>query len=158
MADFHSTRHTFISGIVPGGASVKVAQALARHSTPTLTIGPYSHTRLHDVASALESLPHLDSTKPDDQPATMAATGIDGKHVTSLERGSKIGSSWAAIGGENRESTASDGEMPIDDAPRGKALPYAELAIKSHRWRTVAREAPVGVEPTMADLQSGDGL
>ena len=47
----------YISAIVNGGASVKVAQELARHSSPTLTIGRYSHTRLHDVAGALESLP-----------------------------------------------------------------------------------------------------
>lgn len=33
VADFHATRHTYISGIVAGGASVKVAQELARHST-----------------------------------------------------------------------------------------------------------------------------
>ena len=49
IADFHSTRHTYISNIVASGASVKTAQELARHSTPTLTIGRYSHTRLHDI-------------------------------------------------------------------------------------------------------------
>ena len=59
--DFHATRHTYISAIVAGGASVKVAQELARHSTPTLTIGRYAHTRLHDLTAALESLP---STAP----------------------------------------------------------------------------------------------
>jgi len=63
VVDFHSTRHTYISAIVAGGASVKVAQELARHSTPVLTIGRYSHTRLRDVAGALESLPDLNSPK-----------------------------------------------------------------------------------------------
>ncbi len=57
--DFHATRHTFISGIVAGGASVKTCQELARHSTPTLTIGRYSHARLHDVKGALEALPEI---------------------------------------------------------------------------------------------------
>jgi len=44
VADFHSTRHTYISGIVAGGASVKVAQELARHSTSRLTVDRYAHT------------------------------------------------------------------------------------------------------------------
>ena len=47
--DFHALRHQFVSAIVANGASVKTAQELARHSTPALTIGRYSHTRLHDL-------------------------------------------------------------------------------------------------------------
>ncbi len=57
VADFHGLRHTFISRVVASGASVKVAQELARHSTPTLTIGRYSHVRLHDLSEALEAVP-----------------------------------------------------------------------------------------------------
>ncbi len=79
--DFHATRHTYISGIVNGGASVKVAQELARHSTPTLTIGRYAQTRLHDLEGALESLPSLDA--PADQgcedTSTLCATGTEGR-------------------------------------------------------------------------------
>ena len=58
-ADFHALRHTFISRVVESGASVRVAQELARHSTPTLTIGRYSHTRIHDLSKALDSLPAI---------------------------------------------------------------------------------------------------
>jgi hypothetical protein len=43
VADFHAFRHTYVSMLVRSGASVKVAQELARHSTPTLTIGCYTH-------------------------------------------------------------------------------------------------------------------
>jgi integrase len=75
VADFHSTRHTFISGIVAGNASVKVAQELARHSTSRLTIDKYAHTRLHDVTAALEALP---AERRDDAPQeARAATGTD---------------------------------------------------------------------------------
>jgi integrase len=144
VCDFHSTRHTFISGIVAGGCSVKVAQELARHSTPTLTIGRYSHTRLHDVAAALDSLPNFDAVKPDDQSVTLAATGTDGKQLTSTARGSKIGSSWVANGGENRETVASDGEMRSDDAPRGKSLPCAELATKKPPLASGGEQYPHG--------------
>jgi len=59
VADFHSLRHTYITRLVNGGASVKVAQELARHSTPTLTIGRYAHVRMHDLSGALDALPSL---------------------------------------------------------------------------------------------------
>ncbi len=39
VADFHCLRGSYISLIVSGDASVKTAQTLARHSTPSLTIG-----------------------------------------------------------------------------------------------------------------------
>ncbi len=75
MGDFHALRHTYITRIVGSGASVKVAQELARHSTPTLTIGRYAHTRLHDLSTALESLPE---SPPTGEREAMRATGTDG--------------------------------------------------------------------------------
>jgi integrase len=79
VLDFHGTRHTYISGIVAGGASVKVAQELARHSTPTLTIGRYAHARLHDLTAALDALPGSGTPQePNAAPEAMAATGTDG--------------------------------------------------------------------------------
>ena len=50
--DFHATRVTYINLVIEAGASVKEAQALARHATPTLTLGVYGRTRekrLHEV-------------------------------------------------------------------------------------------------------------
>jgi integrase len=85
LFDFHATRHSYISGIVNGGASVKVAQELARHSTPTLTIGRYAHTRLHDLQGALDSLPNFSKPSSDAaQPEAVAlpATGTDGPQTT----------------------------------------------------------------------------
>ncbi len=59
IVDFHGLRHTYISNVVQAGASVKVAQELARHSTPTLTIGLYAHTRREDLAAALDHMPTM---------------------------------------------------------------------------------------------------
>ena len=56
MADFHSLRHSFISRLVGSGANVKVCQQLARHSTPTLTIGRYAHAGLAERVAALAGL------------------------------------------------------------------------------------------------------
>jgi integrase len=78
VADFHSTRHTYISGIVAGGASVKVAQELARHSTSRLTIDRYAHARLHDLQGALDALPDFDHRQSVETDAgELRATGTD---------------------------------------------------------------------------------
>ena len=53
VVDFHSFRHGFITAVVSSGAAVSVAQRLARHSTPTLTLGVYAHVALSDERSAL---------------------------------------------------------------------------------------------------------
>jgi integrase len=39
VVDFHALRTTYVSHLVATGASVKTCQVLARHATPTLTIG-----------------------------------------------------------------------------------------------------------------------
>ncbi len=57
--DFHSVRHTFISNLARAGVAPRVAQALARHSTPMLTFGVYAHLGADDERRALELLPSL---------------------------------------------------------------------------------------------------
>ncbi len=77
ILDFHALRHTYISRLVASGASVKVAQELARHSTPTLTIGRYAHARLHDLTAALDALPR--EVVQQAEPMSLRATGTDGR-------------------------------------------------------------------------------
>lgn len=48
-----------MTNLVASGVSVKFAQTLARHSTPTLTIGRYAHAAQSDLSTALEGLPIL---------------------------------------------------------------------------------------------------
>src|SRR5262249_17491515 len=57
--DFHATRGQFVSLLAVGGVHPKVAQLLARHSTITLTMGPYTHREVLEVAGALDKLPPL---------------------------------------------------------------------------------------------------
>jgi len=59
VRDFHCLRHTFITNLANGGVHPKVAQALARHSTITLTMDRYSHTLLGEQTEALDALPDL---------------------------------------------------------------------------------------------------
>jgi len=64
VADFHSLRVLFISRVVAGGASVREAQTLARHSTPLLTFNTYSRTSLLDVAGAVAGVGEMLTTQP----------------------------------------------------------------------------------------------
>ena len=75
VADFHALRHTYISRLVASGANIKVAQELARHSTPTLTLGRYAHVQLVDQTRALDALPATKASGPN--VAALAATGTD---------------------------------------------------------------------------------
>ncbi len=139
VVDFHSQRHTYISGIVAGGASVKTAQELARHSTPVLTIGRYSHARLHDLTGALETLPSLMPNEPQQQ---TQATGTDGR-LSEEPRGHLRGQ----LGGKSLQGVASGGETDIaqetEDA-RHKVLPMNTLG---ERRRALAKVVRAGVEP-----------
>jgi len=73
VADFHSLRHTFITNLANGGIHPKTAQALARHSTITLTMDRYSHTLRGQEAEALAVLPDLSASGKEE----MGATGTD---------------------------------------------------------------------------------
>ena len=57
--DFHALRHQFISNLARAGVHPKAAQALARHSTITLTLDRYTHVDLPDLTSALDRLPAI---------------------------------------------------------------------------------------------------
>ena len=73
IADFHALRAAYVSNLVASGASVKTCQTLARHSTPTLTIGLYAKVSLHDIKGAVENLPDL--TPRESSPEPLAMTG-----------------------------------------------------------------------------------
>jgi len=74
VADFHSLRHTFITSLANAGIHPSVAQALARHSTITLTMDRYTHSPMETRTTALEALPDL-SRPP--MEAAQVASGTD---------------------------------------------------------------------------------
>ncbi len=76
VVDFHALRHTFISNLAAGGVHPKIAQALARHSTITLTMDRYSHSFAGDEVAALAVLPDLSAV------AAVTATGTAGAGPT----------------------------------------------------------------------------
>jgi len=74
MADFHALRHTFITNLANSGVHPKVAQALARHSTITLTMDRYTHTVVGEQTAALAALPDL-GAPPEADAARRTAEG-----------------------------------------------------------------------------------
>ena len=78
VADFHALRHTFITNLANSGVHPKVAQALARHSTITLTMDRYSHTYIGEQSAAVAALPDLAQATAQEA----RATGTDdGAHL-----------------------------------------------------------------------------
>ncbi len=73
VADFHALRHTFITNLANSGVHPKVAQALARHSTITLTMDRYSHSYIGEQSEAVAALPDLTQATAQE----MRATGTD---------------------------------------------------------------------------------
>ena len=59
VVDFHALRLCYISMLVNTGATVKEAQMLARHSTPTLTFGTYAKAQPNELFAAVKRLPDL---------------------------------------------------------------------------------------------------
>ncbi len=59
IVDFHALRHTFISSLARSGVHPKTAQALARHSTITLTMDCYTHVALTEMSAALKQIPDV---------------------------------------------------------------------------------------------------
>ena len=94
-ADFHSLRSCYVTALVRSNVSVKVAQSLARHSTPVLTLNTYTHLGLFDQVAALEALPDL--TAQSDHPV-MQATGTDPAPERISERAAPAQRSGSGIG------------------------------------------------------------
>ncbi|MDE2100036.1 MAG: tyrosine-type recombinase/integrase [Patescibacteria group bacterium] len=81
VVDTHSLRHGYISALALAGVPVKVAQTLARHSDPKLTMNVYAHLSAFDLHGAVAgALPDL-TTVP--EPNVVAATGTHGPGATS---------------------------------------------------------------------------
>jgi len=90
IVDFHALRHTFITRMARSGVTPKVAQALARHSTITLTMDRYAHVALADTSralAALPSIPTVDETPAEIEYEHVAATGTDGPIGASGQAG-----------------------------------------------------------------------
>jgi integrase len=112
VADFHCLRHTFITNLANGGVHPKVAQALARHSTITLTMDRYSHTLVEEQSQALESLPDLSAAIRQGA----KATGTDGKSLSNcLPTRQRQAASRGVPGRRSKEDTVESASAVKDE-------------------------------------------
>jgi integrase len=154
VVDFHALRTAYITYLVASGASVKTCQTLARHSSPTLTIGIYAKASLHDVKGAVEDLPNLTHPAPDREPATLAATGTDSTHAYTLAPscihpgGSQVrfGAAQCVMTGSD-EQGAMEGESLENKAPDGSVRLSAARGVEGNAARGVEGDSPLPEGP-----------
>ena len=135
VVDFHSLRHGYVSRIVDGGASVKEAQELARHSDPRLTMG-YAHTRLHNKAKHLEDLPIGDAPGAPEA-AALRATGTDDGDARAAHAQRAVRESE-----QSSAATRSETGTPTDTGDNHKTLCFEMLRNEAQPHAASDRNTP----------------
>ncbi|MDA1165319.1 MAG: tyrosine-type recombinase/integrase [Planctomycetota bacterium] len=78
VIDVHAMRMTLATMLNKAGVAPRTAQEIMRHSDIRQTMATYTDASLLNVNAALDSLPTMTSTLPDDEtPNMMRATGTD---------------------------------------------------------------------------------
>jgi integrase len=114
--DFHALRHQFISDMVAAGVHPKDAQALARHSTITLTMDRYAHVRGPNLRAALDRLPDLSA-------GTQHAPGTEKLPGDSALVAPRVAPSLYAGGDGGGQGETEPAAVPAPDArPNVKAV------------------------------------
>jgi site-specific recombinase XerD len=158
FADFHALRHTYLSRLGRSGASPKVMQKLARHSTVELTLGRYTHANLHDLTAAVEGLPPLSPPEsPESERATIRATGTDDARANDSDSDNAAGSvlpdvlpAQTAFGGDSVRFPASEGELVSIPFRLPDDTKKAREPRKNRSNRADSNQAErVGFEPTV---------
>jgi len=154
VVDFHALRATYITALVKGGASVKVAQELARHSDPKLTMNTYTRLGVHDLAGALDGLPAAgDDSGREAADQVALATGTD--DAVAIDRQLQRSNSGAkqcdqaSAACDESGNRGENGEAPKPLKFKGKSdvmRPVAMGGDESHRWDSNPR--PVLYEST----------
>ena len=154
VADFHGLRHRYVSAVVNSGASVKVAQELARHSTPTLTIGRYAHVRLVDLRRAVPSVPTIMEPAAQTQAQALRATGTDDSAPRRAPRAHQTGGDLARFHAIQCESGAmrivsGDMQKTLDNAGRNEPMRLSAMTCESApgRIRTSDRRIRNPMQP-----------
>ena len=146
VCDFHSLRRVYISNLVASGASVKVCQVLARHSTPSLTIGVYAKESVHDIRGAVEVLPDPGAVRP--APKAEAATGTAGRRIKDRlapplpHEGDGSGRNPSVVGGNEHRNQRSHalpfaGRNPLENrAVVATSRPLSAPVNECRRWES----------------------
>jgi len=130
VVDFHALRHTFITNLARTEAHPKIAQELARHSTITLTMDRYTHTLRGQQVDALENLPDLSMSPPED----LAATGTDGAGVNARPHAEPFATASAKQGGSQRTQMDFSGRKGPSEIDSASAIKPSRLRCGPVTW------------------------
>jgi integrase/recombinase XerD len=138
-ADFHALRHTYITALAKSTAPAKIVQSLARHSTPVLTLGVYTHLGLDDQAPALNALPDL--TKPGPAEAALK-TGTENASVLLLDSGlTALCQSVKDVSGHGLSFPDVIAGSTVQESMSAEPVKYRQL---DEFCRTTTRSVPTG--------------
>ena len=130
FADFHANRHTFISNLGRAGVSPKLAQTLARHSDPKLTMNIYTHVESADQASAIEQLAPPPSVKSESigekYTGETVAQGVAQTSGTECHSEANLGKTPNSVG-----DMKPDNDMKKPSARRGFCAVCQSLSSKN---------------------------
>lgn len=146
VVDFHALRHTFITNLARSGVHPKTAQALARHSTITLTMDKYSHSAIGEQADALKGLPDLTGPAAN----VNRKTGTDDRTSPNV-----LASCLASKHAKQRTPMDASGlSQGVRARDSGSAATPGNLSISPRFPRVAKEEASPGFEPGVTVLQT----
>jgi integrase/recombinase XerD len=147
-ADFHSLRHSYVTAAVENSPDVKTAQALARHSSPALTIGRYAHAKAGRKRAAVERMatcrrlegrgePARETVIDHDRPAAAAGGGETAFVLPFQGAGDSRNDKEAPPGFEPGMVDLQSGAAPRNPAPPG------DLGAAAARLEGALEGAPI---------------
>ena len=140
VVDFHALRATYVTLLVKGGASVRAAQELARHSDPKLTMNVYTKLGIRDLAGALDTLPGQTGDPPEQR--GMRATGT------------YTPDSWGANRRDRARHRAKVAAPRSERMMRVNPGQQRRYAKRRDGMRRGAQKPPDGFEPSTCGLQN----
>ena len=151
VADSHALRHSFITALAMSKAPVKVIQSLARHSTPTLTLGIYAHVGLYDQSSALDALPGVAPSHTPVESGELTATGTGGKDTSNCF---SLPFPFGGVGTDQNLSVTVGCDDVIFKEHAGSSedpqvLDSSEVVSGCHALSDTSKAEGVGFEPTV---------
>ena len=154
VIDFHSLRHQFVTSLVAAGVAPKDAQALARHSTITLTLDRYAHVGIRDTAAAVARLPALPGVgcKPAAESVRLRATGTDGQGTILPEPCPNL-----ALTGDDPGRLLTNGRASAGPNDSPEVLGFPGLDDAGRRQTSGAKVPAVRIERTTPGLGNSSG-
>ncbi len=146
VVDFHALRHSYITALAMTQAPVKVVQTLARHSTPTLTLGTYAHVGFADQTTALNGIPRAGANPP----KAIAESSPTGEPIRRVSMRPPLVFPYGGDGSRQAATETGEAEPP-------KKGSFRSLTIRLKSMKKEALDASCGVQSDTV-VSGGGGI